>query len=423
MSIEERFKGLQWVPGELTPDPVWTIKPDLESIRQTVAEYQKSHKISVSEIHRGISQIYEVRVDNQVLVMRVYLPLDPENKTLSEVATVNWTRRHTSLPVPNIIAYQASRENAIKFEWTLVEKIQGKSLKDSWRTMQYSVKEQLVQQIAAYFSSSYKHRLLGIGNIYPGGSELSQHRVERIVSMPFFWANHILQDVPRGPFRTTKDWFSAWLLIHKNDCNSILAKPENGYDDEKCVKDAKGVLRVVERLESHLSEFFPDDCADPETTMLINDDLSKCNMLVDENGILTGVLDWQCVTALPLWKTCYYPSFIEGPPRDEKPDPNEYSHSDDENSESLYWQHLREYEHTKLRQYFLDEMRRLEPDWVEIFDSSAVKRDFHFAVECSNIGFLADPINEWLDDVDRNEGTVRSLTNIMEKYCAPRCCE
>jgi hypothetical protein len=58
-----------------------------------------------------------------------------------------------------------------------------------------------------------------------------------------------------------------------------------------------------------------------------------------------------------------------------------------------------EYELTKLRRYFLDEMRRLEPKWIEVFDSATARRDFHIAVQNCDNGFLATHITEWLDDV------------------------
>lgn len=42
--------------------------------------------------------------------MRVSLPVDPNRKTQSEVATVNGSRV-TDIPTPRIIAYDATRDN------------------------------------------------------------------------------------------------------------------------------------------------------------------------------------------------------------------------------------------------------------------------------------------------------------------------
>jgi hypothetical protein len=67
---------------------------------------------------------------------------------------------------------------------------------------------------------------------------------------------------------------------------------------------------------------------------------------------------------------------------------------------------LMEYEQTKLRRYFLDEMRRLDPKWIEVFDSAKARRDFHIAVQNCDNEFFARHINEWLDDIAAEKGTV-----------------
>ena len=57
-----------------------------------------------------------------------------------------------------------------------------------------------------------------------------------------------------------------------------------------------------------------------------------------------------------------------------------------------------EYELTVLRRCFIDEMQRLEPGWIKIFESSKTQRDFDMAVRNCDNEFLARFINEWLDD-------------------------
>lgn len=424
MLQEERFKGLQWVQRLVSLEPRWTVEPDLESIKRTIEEARPSQEVCVSFLAQGaFNKIYDIQAGNQDLIMRVSLPVDPQYKTLSEVATMDWMRHHTSLPVPEIIAHQASRESAIGFEWILMKKIPGNPLADAWKSIQYPAKEQLVQQLATYFSSLFKNQLRGIGNIYLDSSALSRDgspsEVKRIVSMQFFLGDHILQDVPRGPFHSSKDWISTCLSFSEHDCNSTLAKYGNrddlSSDDEDEVEDAERTLRIIKRLKTHVNEYFSDPGQDPEPSVLFHGDLSQYNILVDDNGTLTGVVDWECVSALPLWKACYYPFFLEGRPRDEEPDQNEYRHADDGGPDSLYWEHLMEYELTKLRRYFLDEMRRLDPKWVEVFDSAKARRDFHIAVQYCDNEFLARHINEWLDDIAAGKGTVRSLRDRIDE--------
>ena len=72
----------------------------------------------------------------------------------------------------------------------------------------------------------------------------------------------------------------------------------------------------------------------------------------------------------------------------------------DDNGETdqLYWKHLQEYEHTQLRTLFLQEMERMEPEWIETSSmaSTKSKADCELAVlKCD--GFVCSPhIQKWL---------------------------
>lgn len=47
----------------------------------------------------------------------------------------------------------------------------------------------------------------------------------------------------------------------------------------------------------------------------------------------------------------------------------------------------------------MDEMRRLDPGWVEVFDKSQIKRDFDCAVQECDTEFSAGDINAWIKDI------------------------
>jgi hypothetical protein len=99
-----------------------------------------------------------------------------------------------------------------------------------------------------------------------------------------------------------------------------------------------------------VDEIFPPGPSDTEPSMFYHDDLYLHNILVDDSGTLTGVVDWECVSALPLWKACCYPDFLEGPIRNKRPDQARYKYESDGQPSELYWEHLMEFERTELRQ-------------------------------------------------------------------------
>jgi len=51
--------------------------------------------------------------------MRATLPIYPRYKTEDEVVTLRWLRRMTHVPVPEVIAFSATRNNAISSELIL----------------------------------------------------------------------------------------------------------------------------------------------------------------------------------------------------------------------------------------------------------------------------------------------------------------
>lgn len=198
--------------------------------------------------------------------------------------------------------------------------------------------------------------------------------------MQFFWGNHISQNVSRGPFQSSQDWILARLSFSKTDAEKVLQHSR----DESEREDAENTLRIVRRLHNHLPEFFPTKVT--ERTMLFHDDLSQRNILVDKNGGLTAVVDWECVSALPLWKACQYPVILEERDRDEQPIRDAYRREDNGEVNELFWEHLLEYELTRLRTFFLEKMSKLECGWIDVFRSSQKQRDFELAVQnCDNL--------------------------------------
>ncbi|KAK9240544.1 hypothetical protein V1525DRAFT_395294 [Lipomyces kononenkoae] len=360
-----------------------------------------------------------------MLILRISLPVDPRYKTMSEVATMDWVHRTTNIPVPTI--------------WILMTKMPGKPLAETWKSLSFAAKSRLVMEFAAYSSCLFSNQLRGIGNIYERSPRVESSasteesaptreqaeapiftsdtecsaravpEVSRIVSIQFFWGSHIYH----------KDWIMARLTLSEYDCHSILAKypaiDDLDGDDGVEVEDSARTLRIIERQRSLLSLVFPSNNQNPEPSVIFHDDLSRHNILVGEGGELAGVLDCECVSALPLWRACYYPSYLEGLPRHLEPNIGRYHREANGEPSDLYWDHLREYETTILRDIFIDEMKRLEPGWVEVFNTSQVRRDFDIAVQNCDNELVARHINEWIEDITTGKGNLRSLRDRIDE--------
>ena len=131
----------------------------------------------------------------------------------------------------------------------------------------------------------------------------------------FCWGggSHILQDVHRGPFASSSEWITSRLSLSEKDCQSTLDNlPSNDLesDVEDDADDATRTLEIIGKLKTLLPSVFPPNGDNPEPSVLVHDDLSSRNILIHDNGELAAILDWECVSALPLWNACYYPTFL-----------------------------------------------------------------------------------------------------------------
>ncbi|KAH7267934.1 hypothetical protein MRS44_011776 [Fusarium solani] len=236
--------------------------------------------------------------------------------------------------------------------------------------------------------------------------------------MPFFWGDRINLDMDRGPFRHSRDWIAARLQFAESDCLAVLRKYPEGAeldrDAEADREDATRTASIITKLHQLIDLVFPETAMAEETTVLSHTDLSRSNILVDNAGNLTGVVDWECISALPLWKACSYPSFLEGRPRRDKPDATRYAHDLDQIPSRLYLEHLLEYELTLLRPLFLEEMERVEPRWITVFNASQLQRDFDLAVEDCDSEFLARDILRWADGIAGGIGSLGSLREMID---------
>jgi hypothetical protein len=142
---------------------------------------------------------------------------------------------------------------------------------------------------------------------------------------------------------------------------------------------------------------------------MVHDDLSSQIIVVHDSGELAAVLDWDCVSALPLWNACYYPTFLQGRPRRMKPDLGRYDSDANGEPSDLYWEHLWDREMTLLRDVFIGKMKELEPEWVDVFNRSQRQRDFDIAVQNCDDEYAARHVRAWIDDVTTGVESPRSL--------------
>ncbi|CAL1709019.1 unnamed protein product [Somion occarium] len=407
-------RTVEWESTLWGSRPRWTSEPSFTDIEHTTRQYLNLPTDAPFNVtffaEGGFNKLYSIEVPEHEYLIRVALPVDPGKKTISEVATLKFVREQCGIDlVPQVVAYDAdavSPNNFLGFEWMIMEKLPGGVLESKWQDMEWEAKQVLVKTIVGFLAKLYDHPFLGIGNVYPGECSPDKDTTERlvigpIVSMVFFWDKHYDQDVPRGPFKSSYGWLAARLTFILNDAAETLRTS----DDEDDIEEAEESQKLAERLIRLLPSLFTQDVEAPERTIIHHDDISFHNVLVDDSGQLTGLVDWECVSALPLWKACQFPSFLIGPSRKERPDQTSYAVEEDGQPNELYFEHLREWEKTQLRALFIEEMERVRPEWVNEHHAADSKRkaDLEFAIQYCDDELSRRKVKKWVDYMESGE--------------------
>ncbi|KAM0354878.1 hypothetical protein ACHAPU_000714 [Fusarium lateritium] len=417
--------GLYWDDSFLDLIPRWEYDPDLDKIR-AVCEETLQAECSVSFLTAGaFNRIYTVKVSEDTsYVMRISLSVDPRHKTAGEVATLNWLGRQSIIPVPKVIAFDNTSNNKIGFDWILMEKISGSTAYSRWRKTSMEDKKNMVEKLAGYHA-----HLMNTSNFRTIGTlkvTNSQPVPGRISSIMFFLGSHFDYDIPRGPFSSSHDWLHSYIsIIFQDQIENI-----NEAEDEEDTKYAQFNDRVARKLLALLPKIFPPIQNPPERTVLWHQDLQLSNIMVDEKNSITGIIDWECVSALPYWVTTELPKFLMGRVREEEPQRDEYGDEepedelhlyrddlDNEGVTGIYWEHLMEYEKTQLRKVYSHHVSQQYPRWDKLVADSTLKSDFLGAVSRCATGVYLKGVERWIDVV--NGGQFPRLDDVLR---SPEAC-
>ena len=330
-------------------EPVWSREPD-PSVISTLArdhlDIPESTPISVNFFRQGaFNKLYTIKSNlSKSYIFRVTLPVEPFYKTASEVATLSYLRHHTSIPVANVVAHSTTTENALGFEWILMECLPGVSLRDIWANfpgdkeseetndsdsltasalVPWEQKEEISRAVARYLLQLRKISFKAIGSLYLRSdlkeitaidTEDPQFVIGPLVSMNFFYGgirSRVTRDL--GPYNNEHHYASALTDVVLREFK--LAQeldPDDPQYDEDLIDESPEILEAIEMLQSVLDIVFSRE-TDPAKYILHHHDLSLANILVDpETFKITGIVDWECIGVVPRWAD-RHPQFLEGP--------------------------------------------------------------------------------------------------------------
>ncbi|KAK8091050.1 hypothetical protein PG994_000555 [Apiospora phragmitis] len=443
------YISIKWKNDEFdyfNPYPSWSCEPEAHE----VVELLKEVASPLVEYHSS--------------------PRLPGAQTQSEVATMRWTNAKTRLPLPDVVQnlYSVSTNNPLGCEWILMSKVPGRPLFQCWRDMDLSRKRRVVEQLAEYTETIFNRGLDGIGCLYPAAADDPDQSPEfggMEACMPYFWNKRYYKRPRCGPYETYREWAFDRLNLAYADAESLLPKLENIH----IRKIPWRILAVITKLKGLHDVLFPSAEANKkkegeevpkgvkedehidldsdgdrnnndggksepepfkceEKTMMWHTNLSTDNIFVDDTGVITGILDWECISAIPRSVGCQLPAFLlEGHDRRQEPHIKDYwTFSDTLPDPQLddddggggerrgrprqrqqrvgptpdYWHARREWELTHLRLHFEMTMAARSLGWHMCYKHHALKRDFETAVQYCDDSILVGVVEAWISAVE-----------------------
>ncbi|OSD07721.1 hypothetical protein PYCCODRAFT_1473406 [Trametes coccinea BRFM310] len=200
---------------------------------------------------------------------------------VQEAELLRWLKAHSKLPVPSVRAIIKSSEEGV-LPVVVMEKMPGEVVLNVIGKASYSVKERLIRCFA-----EFQVRLFRIGVPQRIGTARCEDLAIRV-------------DSAEDGAASLEEHIDAILEQRRRDLGDI----EDQQVRESGVRILARVKRMLPAIYASLSPLSRQHC------VLRHDDLGPQNILMDDAGNITGVVDWDLQAVAPAALAVSHPSFI-----------------------------------------------------------------------------------------------------------------
>ncbi|KAH7158356.1 phosphotransferase enzyme family-domain-containing protein [Fusarium sp. MPI-SDFR-AT-0072] len=206
------------------------------------------------------------------LVLRVSGNHLPNIKTKNEIGVMTWLSKNTTIPLPEVISYDASTDNPIGHEYTLLSHIQGVTLSDVYDRLSDEQMNQILDQLIDFLTQPQAHPWDGIEGLTL--DDQGEVQLGPVVDETFWQGPDIEALWPEGE--------TYIRLIQTHDKLAFM-------------RDTIARLEAfVVALPKHANEL------NNLKLRLAHKDLHFANMIFDPCfGKITGILDWEFAGVVP----------------------------------------------------------------------------------------------------------------------------
>ncbi|KAL8972520.1 MAG: hypothetical protein Q9197_002745 [Variospora fuerteventurae] len=294
--------------------------------------------ISISKLAEGgFNRTFTIAMqDGLELIARLPYPITIPKRyaTASEVATIRFVGTH-GIPVPKIYDYSTTSRNPVGAEYIIMERVAGKSLRTCWTSMatddRFDILDQLVRIEAALFAI----KLPASGSIYhrkdldletstlpiPGVPEDADFCVGPNALSTWWLDERADLSLDRGPYLTPQDTMAS---VGKREMTWMTHYAQPRFPSENLCRELFDYQKIqptphIEALSGYLriSDHLIPKQPSLNRFILRHPDLSPNNIFINDSMEITGVIDWQHSSILPIFLHVGIP--------------NDFQHYDDEN--------------------------------------------------------------------------------------------
>ncbi|CAM6101954.1 unnamed protein product [Calypogeia fissa] len=253
------------------------------------------------------------------LILRVSGTHFPSIKTLNECTILKWLSAQTQIPVPQVLHYDATRDNPIGYEFILMTMAVGRSFdlvkpelsaSLSWRSYQEHL-DSFVAQVVDIISELQSHRWHQIGGlrelqgghggdgtvIVVDGGPLVDENMWQVPELDLFWrsgnCNGDGENVTfeslnaTGPFRS----YVSFLIAQAEKYIFAIRRHEKLSSMRSLVPRILGFMAAMEDRQEELNK---------TRLVLAHRDFHLGNIMYDvDTRRITAVLDWEFAAVVP----------------------------------------------------------------------------------------------------------------------------
>lgn len=238
---------------------------------------------------------------------------DDEYMLTQEVETMRLITTYTEVPASFVVDYSATLDNQFCFPYIVMKELPGKSACELWYDEHCEIpspeieqkRENMLRSLAGYMTELNKLRFdqIGMPMFNPYAEDFENYddiEDERLpVNKYYVWPFcDTYRSIKRGPFPSTQ----AFIRNAIDNCDDLgdfevpqqpISDKDNTMTEEKV--QTLGTSKFFDIITTH--PIFHSATSD--TFALRHSDVDLQNILIDDTGNVTGILDWDCSLAMP----------------------------------------------------------------------------------------------------------------------------